>query len=135
MIVLDDTLLQEIGLESLPTPHRKLMLRYIYDVLEQRVGLAFAEEMTDEEFEEFEAFIDANDEAGALGWLSDKRPDYPQVVARVFEELKEELRTEAEALVSVSARYTPGGAPANRVEGAPAEAEAPTVPGQGGASE
>jgi len=135
MIVLDDALLQEIGLESLPTPHRKLMLRYIYDVLEQRVGLAFAEEMTDEEFEEFEAFIDANDEAGALGWLSDKRPDYPQVVARVFEELKEELRGEAEALAGVSARYPTGEEPANRAGVADDEAEGPIVPGQGGASE
>jgi hypothetical protein len=134
MIALDDALLQQIGLESLPAPHRKLMLRYIYDVLEQRVGLAFAEEMTDAEFEEFEAFIDADDEAGALGWLSDKRPDYPQVVARVFEGLKEELRVEAEALVSVSTRYTTGEASADRAEGVPAEAEGPTVPGQSGAS-
>lgn len=107
MITLDDALLREIGLGGLAEPHVRLMLRYIYEVLEQRVGLAFAEEMTEEEFEEFEAFIDANDEAGAMGWLSRKRPDYPEVVTAQFEKLKNELREQATALVRISALYLP----------------------------
>ncbi|MGW6906039.1 DUF5663 domain-containing protein [Streptomyces sp. NPDC054940] len=137
MIVLDDALLQKIGLGDLPSPHKKLMLSYIYDVLEQRVGLAFAAEMNDEEFEEFEAFIDANDEAGAMSWLSDKRPDYPQVVAQEFERLKEELGAQADALASVSARYTAtvGPSAVHRAEGGDDVAQGLSIPGQVGASE
>ncbi|MET7287140.1 DUF5663 domain-containing protein [Streptomyces sp. NPDC005573] len=148
MIALDDALLREIGLGELPEPHVRLMLRYIYEVLEQRVGLAFAEEMTEEEFEEFEAFIDANDEAGAMDWLSRKRPDYPEVVAAQFEKLKGELRDQATALVRVSGLYMsewkgaekaeddvaqPGGSevPAPRAGASAGESEVPS--GEGGA--
>ena len=49
------------------------MLAHIYETLEMRVGMRLAEQMTNEQLDEFERFIDANDEAGALKWLETDR--------------------------------------------------------------
>lgn len=95
MIRIDDTLLEEIGLISLPKPDRDQLLRQIYETLEMRVGMRLAERMTDQQLDEFESFIDTNDEAGALKWLETNFPDYKQVVADELAKLKEEVKGDA----------------------------------------
>ena len=69
MIKLDDNLLNEIGLTSLSPEDKKKMLAHIYETLEMRVGMRLAEQMSDAQLDEFEQFINRNDEAGALHWL------------------------------------------------------------------
>lgn len=95
MIRIDDSLLEEIGLISLPKPDRDQMLRQIYETLEMRVGMRLAERMTDQQLDEFERFIDTNDEAGALKWLESNFPDYKQVVADELNKLKEEIKKDS----------------------------------------
>jgi hypothetical protein len=99
MIRIDDTLLEEIGLLSLPKAERDQMLRQIYETLEMRVGMKLAERMTDQQLDEFERFIDTNDEAGALKWLESNFPDYKQVVADELEKLKVEIKKDSGALI------------------------------------
>ena len=95
MIRIDDTLLEEIGLIALPKPDRDQLLRQIYETLEMRVGMRLAERMTDQQLDEFERFIDTNDEAGALKWLETNFPDYKQVVADELEKLKTEIKSDS----------------------------------------
>jgi hypothetical protein len=92
MIKLNDDLLQELGLNSLPLEEKKKMLAHIYETLEMRVGMKLAQQMTDEQLDEFEQFIKNNDEAGALHWLETKFPHYKDVVSAEFENLKVEIR-------------------------------------------
>lgn len=99
MIRIDDTLLEEIGLISLPKAERDQLLRQIYETLEMRVGMKLAERMSDQQLDEFERFIDTNDEAGALKWLEGNFPDYKQVVADELEKLKVEIKRDAPQLV------------------------------------
>lgn len=99
MIRIDDTLLEEIGLISLPKAERDQMLRQIYETLEMRVGMKLAERMSDQQLDEFERFIDTNDEAGALKWLENNFPDYKQVVADELEKLKTEIKQDSGKII------------------------------------
>lgn len=102
MFQLDDNLLQELGLGSLPPAEKNKMLAHIYETLELRVGMHLAEQMTDEQLDEFEAFIDKNDEAGALNWLETNFPEYKKVVAQQLEKLKAEIKSQAPAIVEAT---------------------------------
>ena len=112
MFQLDDNLLQELGLGSLPAAEKNKMLAHIYETLELRVGMKLAEQMSDEQLDEFEAFIDKNDEAGALTWLETNFPNYKQVVADELEKLKGEIKQQAPAIVeATNAELQAGQAP------------------------
>ncbi len=103
MLKLDNNLLEELGLGSLPEDQKKAMLQHIYETLELRVGTQLANQMTDKQLEEFERFIDAGgdqDQAQALQWLESNLPNYKQVVNDVFESLKLEIRGIAPQIVS-----------------------------------
>ena len=102
MFKLDDNLLQELGLGALPAAGKNRMLSHIYETLEMRVGMKLAQKMTNEQLDEFEAFIDRNDEAGALRWLETNFPDYKQVVADELEALKTEVKTAAPQIIAAS---------------------------------
>lgn len=102
MFKLDDNLLIELGLGSLPAAEKNKMLNHIYETLEMRVGMKLAQKMTNEQLDEFEAFIDRNDEAGALKWLETNFPDYKQVVASELELLKTEIKIAAPQIVAAS---------------------------------
>lgn len=107
---LDNNLLVEIGLGELPQDEKSKMLAHIYETLEMRVGVRLAEQMTDQQLDEFESFINANDEAGALRWLETTFPSYKQVVADEFEKLKNEIKQVSPQIVA-EAQQAAAGAP------------------------
>ncbi|MEK7153279.1 MAG: DUF5663 domain-containing protein [Patescibacteria group bacterium] len=100
MIKLDDNLLQELGLGALPPDEKKKMLAHIYETLEMRVGMELAKQMSDAQLNEFEEFINRNDEAGALRWLEANFPNYKEVVAAEFEKLKLEIKQVAPQIIT-----------------------------------
>lgn len=102
MFRLDDNLLQELGLGSLPVEEKNKMLAHIYETLELRVGMKLAEQMSDAQLDEFEGFIDRNDEAGALSWLETNFPNYKQVVADELEALKTEIKAQAPQIMQAT---------------------------------
>src|SRR4051812_25732725 len=102
MFQLDDNLLRELGLGDLPAAEKNKMLAHIYETLELRVGMKLAEQMSDTQLDEFEGFIDRNDEAGALKWLETNFPDYKQVVADELEKLKAEIKQQAPAIMQAT---------------------------------
>ena len=102
MFQLDDNLLQELGLGSLPASEKNKMLAHIYETLELRVGMKLADQMSDEQLDEFEKYIDNNDEAGALKWLESNFPNYKQVVSDELEKLKDEIRSQAPQIIEAT---------------------------------
>lgn len=102
MFKIDENLLKELGLGDLPTADKEQMRRQIYETLEMRVGMKLAEQMSDQQLNEFEGFIDKNDEAGALKWLETNFPDYKQVVAGELDKLKTEIKKSAPQIVAES---------------------------------
>lgn len=77
MIRIDDSLLEELGLMSLPKEERDALLRQIYETLEMRVGMKLAERMSDQQLDEFERFIDG-DIAFTEGYLTTIKPGWQQ---------------------------------------------------------
>jgi hypothetical protein len=103
MLKLDNNLLTELGLGTLPEEQKKAMLQHIYETLELRVGTDLANQMTDQQLEEFEKFIDDGGDANqsqALQWLEANLPNYKDVVNRVFEELKTEIKNMAPQIMA-----------------------------------
>jgi hypothetical protein len=100
MFKLDNTFLEELGLGTLPPVEKNKMLAHIYETLEMRVGMKLAEQMTNEQLDEFERYINAQDEAGALKWLESNFPNYKAVVAEELEKLKSEISQVAPQIVA-----------------------------------
>ena len=109
MFQLDDNLLRELGLGDLPAAEKNKMLAHIYETLELRVGMKLAEQMSDAQLDEFEGFIDRNDEAGALKWLETNFPNYKQVVADELDKLKGEIKQQAPAIMQATMQDLQGG--------------------------
>lgn len=102
MFKLDNNLLKELGLDNLPTDEKNKMLAHIYETLELRVGMKLAEAMSDAQLNEFETYIDSNDEAGALKWLESNFPNYKEVVSDELEKLKIEVKQAAPQILAAS---------------------------------
>ncbi|HUY53067.1 MAG TPA: DUF5663 domain-containing protein [Candidatus Dormibacteraeota bacterium] len=91
MFRLDEQFLKDVGLESLPITEKNKILRDIYETLEMRVGMKLADNMRDEQLEEFEGHIQRKDQSAALKWLETNFPDYKDTVAKEIKQLKQEI--------------------------------------------
>lgn len=88
---IDDSLLAELGLGTLPPEEKTSLLKHIYETLEMRVGMRLADQMSNEQLDEFERFFNAQDDAGAFHWLETNFPNYKDIVADEFAKLKKEV--------------------------------------------
>ena len=95
MFKLDNNFLTDLGLGDLPASEKNQMLSHIYETLEMRVGIKLASKMTDAQLDEFESYINNNDQAGALKWLETNFPNYKDVVAEELNKLKGEIKESA----------------------------------------
>lgn len=112
MFKLDDNFLRELGLGALPAAEKNKMLSHIYETLEMRVGVRLASGMTDAQLDEFESYINNNDESGALKWLETNFPNYKDVVAEELNKLKDEVKASAPQILAEVANNSPVNNPA-----------------------
>ena len=109
---IDDSLLQELGLNGLPQTEKTGLLKHIYETLEMRVGMRLADQMTNQQLDEFERFFNAQDDAGAFKWLETNFPNYKEIVAEEFEKLKKEVAASVPQILA-SIQQMPPQAPAS----------------------
>lgn len=100
MLKIDNQMLVDLGLGDMPEEDKKALLAHIYEQLEINVGKTLASKMSDEQLDEFEAFVDSNDEEGALKWLQANFPNYKDVVADELEKLKKEVKENKETFLT-----------------------------------
>ncbi len=108
MYKLDNNFLKELGLDSLPAVEKNKMLAHIYETLEMRVGVKLASKMSDSQLDEFESYINKNDQKGALAWLETNFPNYKDVVAEELNKLKKEIKDSAPTILEEVAKSTSG---------------------------
>lgn len=101
-IKIDNDLLQQLGLGTLPDAEKNSLLRHIYETLEMRVGMRLADQMTNEQLDEFEKYFDAKDDAGAFKWLETNFPNYKEIVQQEFDKLKVEVGQSAPQILAAS---------------------------------
>jgi hypothetical protein len=102
MLKIDNTLLDEVGLGALPANEKNSFLKHIYETLEMRVGIRLADQMSNEQLDEFERYFEAKDDAGAFKWLETNFPNYKDIVQQEFDKLKAEVAQTAPQILSAS---------------------------------
>src|SRR3954463_7136930 len=102
MLKIDNSLLEELGLAALPDAEKNSLLRHIYETLEMRVGMRLADQMTNEQLDEFEQYFEAKDDAGAFKWLETNFPNYKDVVNEEFEKLRAEVAQNAPHILAAA---------------------------------
>lgn len=75
MFQLDDQFLSDVGLDALPDEQKKPFLQHIYEELELRVGTKLSEGLSDDQLDEFEAFVEG-DADKTQAWLTRYEPNY-----------------------------------------------------------
>ena len=85
MFQLDDQFLQDVCLGALPAEQKQMFLDHFREQLELRVGTRLSEGLSDAQLEEFESFIDRNDEK-VNAWLATNVPQYDQ--DQIYQQLK-----------------------------------------------
>ena len=131
MLKIDNNLLQEIGLAGLPDSEKNSLLKHIYETLEMRVGMRLADQMTNEQLDEFERYFEAKDDAGAFAWLESNFPNYKDIVQQEFDKLKQEVAGAApQILAAALAQPALPTAPAAAAPAAPTYAPAPAQSAQ-----
>jgi hypothetical protein len=102
MLKIDNSLLEEIGLGGLPDAEKNSFLKHVYETLEMRVGIRLADQMTNEQLDEFERYFEAKDDAGAFKWLETNFPNYKDIVQQEFDKLKAEVAQTAPQILAAS---------------------------------
>src|SRR5213596_1949249 len=102
MLKIDNTLLQEVGLAGLPEAEKNSFLKHIYETLEMRVGIRLADQMSNQQLDEFEQYFEAKDDAGAFKWLETNFPNYKDIVQQEFDKLKAEVTQSAPQILAGS---------------------------------
>ncbi|MDB5169542.1 MAG: hypothetical protein JWO41_898 [Candidatus Saccharibacteria bacterium] len=123
MLKIDNNLLQDLGLAALPDAEKNSLLKHIYETLEMRVGMRLADQMSNQQLDEFEQYFEAKDDAGAFKWLETNFPNYKDIVQEEFDKLKAEVGQSAPQILAAS-QQAQVAAPAP----APSPAVAPTAP-------
>lgn len=123
---IDHNLLAELGLAALPEEEKKALEKHIYETLEMRVGMRLADQMTNEQLDEFETYFNARDDAGAFHWLETNFPNYKDIVADEFDKLKSEVAGQAPAILAASMQQATEQSPSPQVS----EPLAPQMPAE-----
>ena len=128
MLKIDNSLLEEVGLGTLPDAEKNSLLKHIYETLEMRVGIRLADQMTNQQLDEFEKYFEAKDDAGAFKWLETNFPNYKEIVQEEFNKLKAEVAQTAPQILATSPQQAagqPSAAPQATVPAAPAPVATP----------
>lgn len=112
MLKIDNTLLQEVGLGTLADSEKNSFLKHIYETLEMRVGVRLADQMTNQQLDEFEQYFEAKDDAGAFRWLETNFPNYKDIVQQEFDKLKAEITQTAPQILAASQAHATQAPPA-----------------------
>lgn len=127
MLKIDNNLLVELGLSGLPDAEKNSFLKHIYETLEMRVGIRLADQMTNQQLDEFEQYFEAKDDAGAFKWLETNFPNYKDIVQEEFDKLKAEVAQSAPQILAAS-QAAAAQNPAASVSPNPPASQPPTVP-------
>ncbi len=118
-IKLDQNLLVELGLGTLPDNEKKALLNHIYETLEMRVGMKLADQMSNEQLDEFEKYFEAKDDAGAFHWLETNFPNYKEIVESEYAKLKDEIKQSAPQILQMAQNSPASANPTTDVQSGP----------------
>lgn len=102
MLAIDDSLLKELGLDTLPKEERDRLIQHIYETLELRVGMKLAEKMSEDQLDEFERFADV-DEVYSREYLDKIKPGWDK--AEVYQQQLQQAQSQGVSESAVISEY------------------------------
>lgn len=98
---LNDNFLEQLGLGALTPEAKESLLDYMREELQLRVGLALAENLSEQQINEFERLMAQGANQQTAGeWLSQNCPNYQEVVKNETELIRAELAQNRESILS-----------------------------------
>lgn len=91
-IRIDDSLLQELGLDKFSEADKNAMLKRIYEGLELRIGMRIARLVSEDQLKSFEELTKNGKDAEAAEWLKQHVPNYQEIASEELDKLKEEVK-------------------------------------------
>lgn len=111
-VQLDDTFLNDLGLGGASDAQKQEFIQRVLETLELRVGTRLAEELSDEQLEQFEELtpnehdseeVVSHKQNQMVDWLKTNHPDYNQVIAEELDKLKRELSSSLTTILDQNA--------------------------------
>lgn len=93
---IDDQFMEEVGLAEMPEDEKRAFMQHAEEELEVRVGQGIGVNLSDEQMQEFEQITDLDQ---AAIWLEQNAPDFRVVIARVYENFKQEILAERQNIL------------------------------------
>jgi hypothetical protein len=88
---LEETIVQDFGLDQLSAEVKKAALNDIYATIDMRVSMRLAHQMTEEQLATFDSLKHKDDKAVFTKWVQETFPKYSQIVAEELQALKAEV--------------------------------------------
>lgn len=108
-VQLDDTFFNDLGLGNASHEKKQALMQNILETLELRVSTRLAEDLSDEQLDEFESISpkpeDSNEvveqkQQTTLNWLKSTNPNYENTIEEELNKLKNELRSSLDAIMT-----------------------------------
>ena len=110
-LALDDNFLNDLGLGDASAEQKQAFVQRVLETLELRVGTRLAEELTDEQVDEFETMTPSESDPQEVvmqkqqlmeEWLKANHPNHEDVIAEELEKLKQELKSGLDSVASAT---------------------------------
>ncbi len=101
-IQIDDNFMNDLGLANASDEQKQALMVQILETLEMRVGARLAEDLSDEQLDEFERLAPGEADSPEVvdqkqtqmtEWLKENHPNHEAVIAEELSTLKEELKS------------------------------------------
>ena len=97
---IDKNLLKELGYTDIDEEHEKELIAQLWVILNQRVSFRIADELEDEDYDEYEKLEGKPDEV-VTKWLAEKIPDQEQIFEEEIERMVKDLLHKRDETVKV----------------------------------
>ena len=110
-LALDDNFLNDLGLGDASDEQKQAFIQRVLETLELRVGTRLAEELTDEQVDEFESMTPSETDPQEVvvqkqqvmeEWLKANHPNHEDVIAEELEKLKQELKSGLDSVATAA---------------------------------
>jgi hypothetical protein len=98
----DNQIISDLGLTGLSEDQQMAMLATVYSTLNSRVGIKIADNLTEEQLDQFQKISETGDDAKAQEWLEANVPNYTQLVTEELEAVKKDIIANANDMLSTA---------------------------------
>jgi hypothetical protein len=101
-INIDEGLLKELGLDGFSDDDKNAALQRILQALELRMGLRMAQQVGEDQLEEFQKLSSNGDKDAVADWINKNMPNYQEVAKEELDKIKEDIKNTSRKILEES---------------------------------